>query len=149
MRVTGTFGGKRLFKKPENLGHLPADEEDSYHCGVYHEGLDVVLLSALGREQRIAAPYSGKVVAIFEKLELHGNTVVIDHGEGLLSVLSHLERITVEVGDELGRGDIVGVMGSTGATDQKHLHWMVMINGEIIDPYDLLSLFLTTNRKEN
>jgi murein DD-endopeptidase MepM/ murein hydrolase activator NlpD len=87
----------------------------------------------------IAAPAGGRVV-LAEELFFTGNTVVIDHGLGLYSLLAHLSRIDAHVGDGVVRGTTVGLLGATGRVTGPHLHWTVRLNGARVDPLSLVAL---------
>jgi murein DD-endopeptidase MepM/ murein hydrolase activator NlpD len=63
-----------------------------------------------------------------------GNRVVIDHGNGLETTYNHLSSASVTVGQQLTRGDVLAMSGTTGASTGCHLHFEVMINGEVVDP---------------
>lgn len=63
-----------------------------------------------------------------------GNRVVIDHGNGLETTYNHLSSASVKVGQQVSRGDVVAMSGTTGASTGCHLHFEVMINGEVVDP---------------
>jgi murein DD-endopeptidase MepM/ murein hydrolase activator NlpD len=87
----------------------------------------------------IAAPAAGRV-ALAEELFFTGQTVVIDHGVGLYSLLAHLSRIDVTPGQAVARGDVVGLLGATGRVTGPHLHWTVRLNGARVDPLRLVAL---------
>jgi len=87
----------------------------------------------------IPAPAAGQVV-LAESLFFTGNTVVIDHGEGLYSLLAHLSRIDVAPGQTLVRGDVVGLLGATGRVTGPHLHWTIRLNGARVDPLRVVAL---------
>jgi len=87
----------------------------------------------------IAAPAAGRVV-LAEDLFFTGQTVVIDHGVGLYSLLAHLSRIDVTPGQAVARGDVVGLLGATGRVTGPHLHWTVRLNGARVDPLRLVAL---------
>lgn len=86
----------------------------------------------------MAAPATG-VVTIAEPLFFTGNTVVIDHGLGLYSLLAHLSKCVVKAGDRVRRGQIVGFVGATGRVTGSHLHWSVRLNGARVDPLSLIA----------
>lgn len=67
-----------------------------------------------------------------------GNRVVIDHGHGLWTSYNHLSRIDVHVGQSVSRNDLVGAVGSTGASTGPHLHFEVYVNGTWVDPLPYL-----------
>ena len=69
----------------------------------------------------------------------YGNRVVVDHGEGLTSSYSHLQQITVQVGDEVTQSNAVGLVGTTGRSTGCHLHFEIMVNGGFTDPLPYLT----------
>ena len=86
----------------------------------------------------IVAPNAGRVVAA-QDLYFSGNTVVIDHGLGLFSLLAHLSAIDVKEGESVTAGQQIGRLGATGRVTGPHLHWAVRLNGARIDPSSLLA----------
>jgi murein DD-endopeptidase MepM/ murein hydrolase activator NlpD len=87
----------------------------------------------------IEAPNAGRVVLAGD-LYFTGNTVVIDHGAGLYSLLAHLSKIAVREGDPIERGALVGHVGATGRVTGPHLHWTVRLGGARVDPVSLVSV---------
>ena len=87
---------------------------------------------------RSALP-AGRVV-VARDLYFTGNTLIIDHGLGLVSLLAHLSRIDVHEGDEVAGGQIVGLVGATGRVTGPHLHWTLSVSGARVDPLSLLVL---------
>jgi murein DD-endopeptidase MepM/ murein hydrolase activator NlpD len=87
----------------------------------------------------ISAPNAGKVV-LAEDLYYSGNTVIIDHGQGLYSYLAHLSRFSVKEGDHVARRDVVGRVGATGRVTGPHLHWSVRLVGTRVDPLSLIAV---------
>ena len=94
-----------------------------------HSGLDLVV----GRGTPIVASAPGQVLAVGDYF-FNGRTVFVDHGNGLLSMYCHLERIDVAAGDQVGRGQRVGRAGMSGRASGPHLHWSVILNGATVDP---------------
>jgi hypothetical protein len=102
-----------------------------------HSGLD------------IAAPYgspvwasnSGRVV-LARDLYFSGKTVILDHGQGVFSICCHFSELKVSRGQKVNKGDIIGLVGTTGRSTGPHLHWAVRIRGSRVDPEALLGLTL-------
>jgi len=92
----------------------------------------------------VSAPAAG-VVALAAPLYFTGNTVVIDHGLGVVSVLAHLSAMTVSTGDRVEAGQLVGRVGATGRVTGAHLHWSVRLNGARVDPLSLIAATNTTD----
>jgi murein DD-endopeptidase MepM/ murein hydrolase activator NlpD len=64
----------------------------------------------------------------------YGNWTLIDHGGGLATGYGHQSSIGVRVGQHVSRGDVIGRVGSTGASTGPHLHWEVRVNGNSVNP---------------
>lgn len=100
-----------------------------------HGGAD--FLSPAGRP--IASPADGRV-ALARDLYYTGNTIIIDHGLGLFSMLAHMSVLNVKEGDAVTAGQIVGQVGATGRVTGAHLHWAVRLSGTRVDPLSVLAL---------
>ena len=90
----------------------------------------------------VKAPNAGRVV-VAQNLYFAGNTVIIDHGLGVFSLLAHLSRIDVTPSATLARGDLVGESGATGRVTGPHLHWAVRFGDMTVDPLALMSALAT------
>jgi murein DD-endopeptidase MepM/ murein hydrolase activator NlpD len=95
----------------------------------YHEGQDID--AEFGTQ--VSATASGTVL-IAGTQNGYGQVVYIDHGGGLTTRYGHLSRINVVIGQSITRGDVVGLVGSSGRSTGPHLHYEVRINNEPVDP---------------
>jgi murein DD-endopeptidase MepM/ murein hydrolase activator NlpD len=102
--------------------------DDYYHRGVDYGGDygSAVIAPAAG--------YVRLVGTVEQGFRLHGNTVGLDHGQGVESIFLHLSKIYVKEGDFVKAGQVIGAVGATGAVTGPHLHWGLYVNGEAIDP---------------
>lgn len=100
-----------------------------------HAGLDFA--SPAGAAIRAPAP--GRIVLV-DDLYYTGNTVVIDHGQGLYSILAHMTRTLVREGQPVARGARVGTVGATGRATGPHLHWSVRLGDTRVDPAAILDV---------
>lgn len=76
------------------------------------------------------------IVIFAGRLNVRGNTVIIDHGLGVRSHYCHLRSMVVREGDEVSKGDVIGEVGSTGRAIGPHLHWAIEVNGRFVDPVE-------------
>lgn len=109
--------------------------------GASHEGIDFACQAG----QRIPASKAGKVVYAGWQDERnpksgYGIFVWIDHGGGFKTTYAHLSQTTVQVGDVVQAGDVVGVCGSTGKSTGLHLHFEIFVNGWRVDPAPYIGL---------
>ena len=100
-----------------------------------HQGADFGAASGTP----VAAPNAGRVV-LAEDLYFSGNTVIIDHGLGMFSLLAHLSRIEVTVGHDVTRGERLGLSGATGRVTGPHLHWALRLSEFSVDPLAVVAV---------
>ena len=96
-----------------------------------HKGVDLASLA----NSAVPAANNGRVI-FADRLGIYGETVVLDHGQGLASTYSHLSKIDVELGQEINRGDPIGRTGQTGLAGGDHLHFGILVNGEFVNPVE-------------
>ena len=94
-----------------------------------HSGLDI----AAPKGADVIAPAGGRVV-LTGNFFFNGNSVFIDHGQGLISMFCHLDSIRVQEGQQVQSGDLLGQVGATGRATGPHLHWTVSLNNARINP---------------
>ncbi len=132
---------KQQFSKPTPDTHFarPADGRLSSRFGLRrffnglprnpHSGLDFAVASGAP----VRAPAAGVVTDTGDYF-FNGNTVFIDHGQGLISAYMHLSRIDVRNGQKVTKGEQIGAVGATGRVTGAHLHWTVILNNTPVDP---------------
>jgi murein DD-endopeptidase MepM/ murein hydrolase activator NlpD len=102
-----------------------------------HQGLDY----RVGPGTPVSAVNGGTVI-LARPLYFEGNCVVLDHGQGLLSLYLHLSEIKVKEGERVDRGQLLGLSGVTGRATGPHLHIAVRWQGVYLNPAALLALHL-------
>jgi murein DD-endopeptidase MepM/ murein hydrolase activator NlpD len=123
--VSGVFGSARVFNGMKKSQHT---------------GLDFRVTTGTP----ISATNSGMVI-LARPLYFEGNCVIIDHGQGLLTLYLHLSEFKVKEGDAVEKGQILGLSGGTGRATAPHLHFAVRWRGEYLDPKTLLELHPPAN----
>ncbi|MEE8108593.1 MAG: M23 family metallopeptidase, partial [Gammaproteobacteria bacterium] len=94
-----------------------------------HSGVDI----AAPDKSDVVAPAAGVVVATGDYF-FNGNTVLIHHGQGLVTMYCHMSEIDVQDGDRLDAGDLIGKIGQTGRVTGPHLHWSLSLNQVRVNP---------------
>jgi len=115
LRPTSPFGQRRSY--------------DGGSVSGYHSGQDY----GAGTGVPVYAPASG-IVALAEPLAIRGQAVILDHGWGVFSGFWHLSQIDVTVGQQVDRGQLIGLVGNTGLSTGPHLHWEMQVRGIPVDP---------------
>ena len=120
------------------IGWLSAqfgNREDPIEGGAaYHTGIDI----SLDAGRPVYATAAGKVEAAWYN-GAYGRMVVIDHGYGLKTRYAHLAGFAVAPGDQVERGRIVGYVGTSGRTTGPHLHYELLVNGQLMNPLQLMA----------
>ena len=119
-RFSSIFGLKRIYNKQKRIRR--------------HTGLDIA--APVGTT--IKSPARGTVIRTGSYF-FTGNTVFIDHGQGLISMYSHLNKTHVKAGQQLEQGQAIGTVGMTGRVSGPHLHWVISLNNSKVDPKLFLS----------
>ena len=96
-----------------------------------HLGYDLASI----RKAEIPSPNSG-IVLFAGFLGIYGNTVIVDHGYGLTSIMGHLSSIAVAESQEISRGEIIGRTGATGLAGGDHLHYGILLQGLPVNPLE-------------
>jgi peptidase, M23 family len=104
-----------------------------------HNGVDFA--ASIGTPVRATA--DGVVKSIVSSKRGHGNTVILEHGNGYETVYAHLDAIRVLTGQKILSGAIIGTVGNTGMSVAPHLHYEVHLRGEAVDPLHYFFLDLT------
>ena len=118
--VTGVYGSQRILNGKPRRPHF---------------GIDI----AAPRGTSVIAARDGIVRMAEDDLYYTGGTIMLDHGHGIVSVFSHLERIDVAVGDKVLAVQVIGAVGSTGRSTGPHLDWRVNWFDQRLDPALLLA----------
>ena len=119
-KITSDFGTKRVYNK----------ELKSYHGGTDFQAKD---------NTPIIASNSG-IVRISQNRFYAGNSIVIDHGQGVYSCYFHLNTMNYKVGEFIKKGEVLGLSGSTGRVTGPHLHFTFRINGLQVDPLQAIEV---------
>jgi len=96
-----------------------------------HLGMDI----ASTKRVEVKAAGTGKVV-LAEYLGIYGNTVILDHGQGLFSLYAHMSQINMAIDDIVEKGSVIGLTGTTGMAGGDHLHFSMLVNGIFVTPIE-------------
>ena len=128
--ISGVFGSQRILNGEPKRPHF---------------GIDI----AAPEGTPVRAPADGVVSVAESDMYYTGGTVVLDHGHGLTTAYSHLKDVTVQVGQVLRQGDLLGTVGSTGRSTGPHLDWRVNWFEERLDPAFLVPPMPASEAKAN
>lgn len=118
--VTSSFGTRRVYNGIQKSAHLGLDFKAPTGTRIYSSG-------------------PGKVV-LAKNLFFTGNTVIIDHGYGVLTLYAHLSKLRTKKGKEVKSGQLIGLSGRTGRVTGPHLHWMAVVHKQKVNPLGLIQV---------
>lgn len=113
-KLTGNFGLRRIINGLERSPHAGIDVAAPVGTPVHAAGAGVVVETG--------------------DYFFNGNSVYLDHGQGIVTLYCHLDRVDVKPGERVAARQRIGLSGNTGRTSGPHLHWTVIANGTAVDP---------------
>ena len=114
-RLSGVYGSQRI------LNGQPRQP---------HYGVDI----AAAKGSPVQAMGDGVVALAVENMFFTGRTVMIDHGHGLTSVYAHMDALSVQAGETVKKGQVIGLVGQSGRVTGAHLHWGAALFSTQLDP---------------
>ena len=130
--VTSPFYAKRYIMRYRNVKHKKIRQKDKLNV---HRGIDL-----RGKTGEPLFAMARGTVAIAEPMYYEGNFIVIDHGNRVFSCYMHCDKLNVREGAQVGAGETIGRVGSTGLATAAHLHVSVFLQDVPVDPLSLLVL---------
>ena len=118
--ITGVYGSQRILNGKPRWPHY---------------GIDI----AAKQGTKIKSSGTGIVTMAEDDLYYTGGTIIMDHGHGISTIYSHLEKVMVRVGDKINQGDIIGTVGSTGRSTGPHLDFRINWFQTRLDPMTVLN----------
>jgi murein DD-endopeptidase MepM/ murein hydrolase activator NlpD len=102
---------------------------------LFHDGIDI----SGDADTEILSTAKGKVCEVWARHPIYGKMVKIDHGNGYITMYAHLKGIYCWCKKDIKQGEVIGVMGSTGRSSGRHLHYEIQYNGKPVNPIDYLN----------
>ncbi len=102
-----------------------------------HSGVDVTA----DEGEPVHAPNDGVAVLVDDQF-FSGNSLILDHGQGIYTMFFHLSKVNVKQGQAVIKGEAIALVGSTGRSTGAHLHWGARVQGAKVDPLELIKLKL-------
>ena len=124
-KITSDFGTKRVYN----------NQLKSYHSGIDFK-------AKIGSE--IIASNDG-IVKLAKHRFYSGNSIIIDHGQGIYTCYFHLSNIKVKKNQKIKRGELIGLSGDTGRVTGPHLHFATRVHGILVEPNNLFSILNKLN----
>lgn len=121
LRISSPYGAQRKY----------VSEKGALISEWAHRGVDYAVMPG----HIVYAANAGRIV-VSEKFQVHGNTLIIDHGQGVLSVYNHLDRLLVKNGDLIKKGQGIAYSGNTGLSSGPHVHYGLSVNNVRVNPYE-------------
>ena len=112
-KITARYGNRRTFN----------NTTQSYHSGTDFRARTPTPIPSANDGQVVYAGF----------LLFNGGTVIVDHGMGILTMYCHFSKVSVDKGDMVKQGEVLGLSGNTGRSNAPHLHWGVKVSGNWVD----------------
>ncbi|MFC1826569.1 M23 family metallopeptidase [Thermodesulfobacteriota bacterium] len=124
----GRMSGSRMagFAEHRTYYYNNAEIDQQVHLGIDLASTKQADIKAANRGNVIFADYLG----------IYGNTIILDHGQGIFSLYSHLSQIGLAVGEMIDKGAVIGLSGNSGMAGGDHLHFSILINGIFVTPLE-------------